>query len=543
MNKNNHGDIPYNFVYKGVSTGRWVSNQRSYSKKKGGMQYLRCTDRERIKAFDEIGVDLRPKKGSAAIKCDKAFGERFMSNYAALCKWRNENGGFVGVPPDLKDFCTEVRERYASKNLSKDQTNCLVNIDFPWTDFDEGFKQLMTFKMSEKHFNVPEDHVCFSWTKEIRRLYKENNLPEMAQHILVANGFPFNDPILPCPRRTDEPSHIKFSTIDKRPANDVMVGGQRSSVSRKNAGSNKRRARMASKVRGNSNDDGHDDGYNDGKSHGYDGNANNKDNYDEDDEDDDNDAYDDYDKGDHGGHDDDDRDDDSKEFDDDHDDGSNNEDDDGNDEDDHNDDDDNDEGFNHSSNATRFATGRGQPAAKQRVVSMQKSRMLKGPRNVLRDDESDDSGYFDRHAETDIDDAAIGNTNSDSVGEEENDDINNPIFGNNATLPDEFDNKRRAGVEDSQSKNDSIGSNEEFDAEPSNKDGGILADVTSELASNEINKEPEIINMNKVKSMKKADLKKGCKEYGLETDGNRPVLILRLYRFYSENPKYNPKNW
>lgn len=489
------------------------------------MNNIRSSERAKIEAFDKIGVDLRPRKGAAALQHDATFDEKFMTNFGALCQWRNRNGGFVGVPKGLKDFCTDVRERHASQRLSEDHINCLTSISFPWTEFDAGFKQLLAFKRKENHFNVPEDHACFLWTKEIRRLYKENDLRDMAYEMLLASGFPFEDPVLPSPpRRTNQSARVRFaaeggSRVNRRGS---QMDGQRSSISRQKK--SRPESQMGRKDRsdnggnGNGGNDNDDSDYDDSHCDHNSGYNNSIDDGNDDDGD-----------GDDG--------DTSSDDDCDSDDGDNGNGDNGNDKDD--DDDDDNNGF---SDGTR-------PANQIRRRNMQT-----GPRNILDDD--DDSGSCGYHSDGANIDNASGNKmeNIDNVNEGEDVDLESPPFSSNDTLPDEGGGKSRT-VEDNHDilENNGNDTDEEFQSKLSNDGGAVLpandigrkskeAIHVSKLGTNDNNEEPkEEINMNRVKTMRKDDLVQRCKGHGLATNGTKSILTSRLYQFYSECPKYNLK--
>ena len=559
VKKYHHGLVPHKYSVKGLQTGRYVSNQRSYFKKKG-MDKIHGRDLERIKAFDTIGVNLRPKETAEARKSDESFDETFMENFAALCSWRNNNGGFAGVPRSLKSFCTEVRERHQNKGLSEDHINCLASIHFPWTEFDAGFKQLLKFKQVEKHFDVPEDHVCFSWTKEIRRMYREKELPDMSYQILHATGFQFEN--LPCPRSLNQSAHVKFITENERPVSDRRMRdesqGQRSSSSRRSGTNKSSKAPMVSHARS---DDDHDDsdGSCNPSTHVKFPASNERPVVDR--------RMQDESQGQRSSS--------SRRS------GTNKSskapmvshvrsD---------NDNDDSDGSVNPSthvnfpaSNEHPRADGRmrGESQGQRSSSSCRSANKLNGPRNDLSDDDSDDNidirydrdsgNYFHSHRDSDIDsdnsniDSGSTRYKIDSGGStggrnsaKEDEDLENSPFRSNKTLSD----KGGSMSEKAGSITDCDGGDEgatadkgDDEANSSGSKNEKQVEDGNKTSSNGGDEEPaENINMRSVKLMKKDQLVQECKGYGLDSTGTKATLSLRLYQFYRASPKYNPQNW
>ena len=202
--KNKHPNVKMPVAYKlqGISTGKWISNQRTRYKqlKKKGKQ-PGPFELHWARLFKEQGEPLREEEEEdgatgdgtmTAESSDRNSDYSYMEKYISLVKFKKENGSFE-VPPnhDLAGFVKEARDMKESGLIPTTLHHLLQAADFPWMDFQSGLASLAEFSARYGHCYVPQSHGFYQWCKDLRRWKREGSLRDENQVVLL-EGIKFS---------------------------------------------------------------------------------------------------------------------------------------------------------------------------------------------------------------------------------------------------------------------------------------------------------------------------------------------------------------
>ena len=184
--KQKHGnlEVPYNFeiLNRSVKLGKWCSNIRvAYKRKMTGKKPGRKLTNSMLKELKEIGFELN--FDPACIEDDKEVEHHedvrvdFFKKLRQFSSFKISNG-HCNIPSDhvLYPWCELMRKRKKEGTLGESHVNALEAVGFHWAMFDASWIILATFFSRTGHCNVPEGHVSYEWSKQMRRLKRSGSL-------------------------------------------------------------------------------------------------------------------------------------------------------------------------------------------------------------------------------------------------------------------------------------------------------------------------------------------------------------------------------
>ena len=184
--KQKHGnlEVPYNFeILNGsVKLGKWCSNIRvAYKRKMTGKKPGRKLTNSMLKELKEIGFELN--FDSACIEDDKEVEHHedvrvdFFKKLRQFSSFKISNG-HCNIPSDhvLYPWCELMRKKKKEGTLGEGNVNALEAVGFHWATFDASWIILATYFSRTGHCNVPEGHVVYEWSKQMRRLKRSGSL-------------------------------------------------------------------------------------------------------------------------------------------------------------------------------------------------------------------------------------------------------------------------------------------------------------------------------------------------------------------------------
>ena len=185
--KQKHGnlEVPYNFeILNGsVKLGKWCSNIRvAYKRKMTGKKPGRKLTNSMLKELKEIGFEL--DFDPACIEDDKEVEHHedvrvdFFKKLRQFSSFKISNG-HCNIPSSdhvLYPWCELMRKRKKEGTLGESHVNALEAVGFHWAMFDASWIILATFFSRTGHCNVPEGHVSYEWSKQMRRLKRSGSL-------------------------------------------------------------------------------------------------------------------------------------------------------------------------------------------------------------------------------------------------------------------------------------------------------------------------------------------------------------------------------
>jgi hypothetical protein len=238
--------VPYSYTTTGgIKLGRWLSTKKGtyrIQQRNAKMSYLNRRPQQHALSvgetneLEDLGIDWgyneeKENEKIAAKQRAKIAEEKeeasqttvtpvlyndFFKKYRLLSKFKTENGHCIVAAKDheLHSWCEEMRRLSKEGLLDFGKKSMLGGIGFHFSDFDECFEELMTYRATHpRNCPVPDTHPCYQWYKDVITLRCQGNLTEGQEYMLKASSNFFDWNVVHNPTNITTP--LPLQTLDQ----------------------------------------------------------------------------------------------------------------------------------------------------------------------------------------------------------------------------------------------------------------------------------------------------------------------------------------